>query len=157
MQLPETEVIARVNTTTATSVGDGGGEGGSSPRDQSSFINSGQYYDVVLNEENSFTSPQMIASKINEQNKLDGNKSLTMAITLNTEKESLSPCLDLDRMSLITTTNRVNMWLSGLHHTDNKVILIGLRTYQRYLQVTKTTRFILLVLQDWVVKRGHQG
>ena len=28
MQLPETEIIARVNTTTATSVGDGGGEGG---------------------------------------------------------------------------------------------------------------------------------
>lgn len=113
MQLPETEVIARVNTTTATSVGDGGGEGGSSPRDQSSFINSGQYYDVVLNEENSFTSPQMIASKINEQNKLDGNKSLTMAITLRTEKESLSPAIDLDRMSLITTTNRVNMWPGG--------------------------------------------
>ena len=113
MQLPETEIIARVNTTTATSVGDGGGEGGSSPRDQSSFINSGQYYDVVLNEENSFTSPQMIASKINEQNKLDGNKSLTMAVTLNSEKESLSPCIDLDRMSLITTTNRVNMWPGG--------------------------------------------
>ena len=113
MQLPETEVIARVNTTTATSVGDGGGEGGSSPRDQSSFINNGTYYDVVLNEENSFTSPQMIASKINEQNKLDGNKSLTMAITLRTERSNLSPAIDLDRMSLITTTNRVNMWPGG--------------------------------------------
>ena len=113
MQLPETEVIARVNTTTATSVGDGGGEGGSSPRDQSSFINNGTYYDVVLNEENSFTSPQMIASKVNEQNKLDGNKSLTMAITLTTEKSTVSPCIDLDRMSLITTTNRVNMWPGG--------------------------------------------
>ena len=113
MQLPETEIIARVNTTTATSVGDGGGEGGSSPRDQSSFINNGTYYDVVLNEENSFTSPQMIASKVNEQNKLDGNKSLTRAITLTTEKEALSPAIDLDRMSLITTTNRVNMWPGG--------------------------------------------
>ena len=113
MQLPETEIIARVNTTTATSVGDGGGEGGSSPRDQSSFINNGTYYDVVLNEENSFTSPQMIASKVNEQNKLDGNKSLTMAITLSTEKEALSPAIDLDRMSLITTTNRVNTWPGG--------------------------------------------
>ena len=113
MQIPETEIIARVNTTTATSVGDGGGEGGSSPRDQSSFINNGTYYDVVLNEENSFTSPQMIASKVNEQNKLDGNKSLTMAITLSTEKETVSPCIDLDRMSLITTTNRVNIWPGG--------------------------------------------
>ena len=55
----------------------------------------------------------MIASKVNEQNKLDGNKSLTMAITLTTEKSTVSPCIDLDRMSLITTTNRVNMWPGG--------------------------------------------
>ena len=76
MVLPETEVTARVNTTTATSVGSGGGEGASQPRDQASFVNNGQYYDIVLNEQNAFSSPQMICSKINEQNKLDGNKSL---------------------------------------------------------------------------------
>ena len=113
MVLPETEITARVNTTTATSVGEGGGEGGSAPRDQASFINNGQYLDVVLNEENHFTTPQMVASKINEQNKLDGNKSLTMALQLTTEKSSLSPCIDLDRLSLITTTNRVNWWPGG--------------------------------------------
>ena len=39
MVLPETEVTARVNTTTATSVGSGGGEGASQPRDQASFVN----------------------------------------------------------------------------------------------------------------------
>ena len=113
MVLPETEITARVNTTTATSVGEGGGEGGSAPRDQASFVNSGQFLDVVLNEENAFTSPQMVASKINEQNKLDGNKSLTMALQLTTEKSTLSPCIDLDRLSLITTTNRVNWWPGG--------------------------------------------
>ena len=113
MVLPETEITARVNTTTATSVGEGGGEGGSAPRDQASFVNNGQFLDVVLNEENAFTSPQMVASKINEQNKLDGNKSLTMALQLTTEKSTLSPCIDLDRLSLITTTNRVNWWPGG--------------------------------------------
>ena len=113
MVLPETEITARVNTTTATSVGEGGGEGGSAPRDQSSFINNGQFLDVVLNEENAFASPQMVASKINEENKLGGNKSLTMAIQLTTEKSSLSPCIDLDRLSLITTTNRINYWPGG--------------------------------------------
>ena len=113
MVLPETEITARVNTTTATSVGEGGGEGGSAPRDQASFVNNGQFLDVVLNEENAFTSPQMVASKINEQNKLDGNKSLTMALQLTTEKTTLSPCIDLDRLSLITTTNRVNWWPGG--------------------------------------------
>ena len=113
MVLPETEVTARVNTTTATSVGSGGGEGASQPRDQASFVNNGQYYDIVLNEQNAFTSPQMICSKINEQNKLDGNKSLTMALTLTTEKDSVSPCIDLDRLSLITTSNRINWWPGG--------------------------------------------
>ena len=113
MVLPETDITARVNTTTATSVGDGGGEGASSPRDQNSFINNGNYLDIVLNQQNQFTSPQMIASKINEQNKLDGNKSLTLALELTTEKMNLSPCVDLDRLSLITTTNRVNWWPGG--------------------------------------------
>ena len=108
MQLPETSVIARVNTTTGTSVGDG-----STTVDQNSFINNGQYLDVVLNDENHFTSPQLICSKINEQNKLDGNKSLTMAITLTTDKPTVSPCIDLDRLSLITTTNRINNWPGG--------------------------------------------
>ena len=108
MQLPETEILARVNTTTGTSVGDG-----STVVDQNSFINNGQYLDVVLNEENHFTSPQLICSKINEQNKLDGNKSLKMAITLTTGKSTVSPGIDLDRLSLITTTNRINNWPGG--------------------------------------------
>lgn len=113
MVLPQTEINARVNTTTATSVGDGGGEGGSSPVDQNSFINNGNYIDIVLNSKNIFSSPQMIASKVNEENELDGSKSLTMAIELTTEKATLSPCIDLDRTSLITTTNRINWWPGG--------------------------------------------
>ena len=108
MVLPETTVNARVNTTTATSIGNG-----STLVDQNSFINNGQYLDVVLNQVNSFTAPQMICSNINEQNKLDGNKSFTMAITLTTDKDTLSPCIDLDRMSLITTSNRINYWPGG--------------------------------------------
>ena len=113
MILPETEVTARINTTTATSVGSGGGEGASQPRDQNSFINNGQYLDIVLNELNALAAPAMVASKINEQNKLDGNKSLKMALTLTTEKDTLSPCIDLDRLSMITTSNRINWWPGG--------------------------------------------
>ena len=108
MVLPETTVSSRVNTTTATSIGNG-----STLVDQNSFINNGQYLDVVLNQVNYFTAPQMICSNINEQNKLDGNKSFTMAVTLTTDKDTLSPCIDLDRMSLITTSNRINMWPGG--------------------------------------------
>ena len=113
MVLPETEIIARVNTTSGTSVGSGGGEGASQPRDSNSFINNGQYVDVVLNELNTFSIPNLICSKINEQNKLDGNKSLTMSLDMTTEKDTVSPCIDLDRLSLITTTNRINWWPGG--------------------------------------------
>ena len=113
MDLPETAITARVNTTSATSVGDGGGEGGSSPRDQASFINNGEYVDITLNDLNIFSNPRMICSNINEQNKLSGNPSFTMLIDLSTEKTTLSPVVDLDRCSLITTSNRINKWPGG--------------------------------------------
>jgi len=113
MNMPETDITARVNTTTATSVGDGGGEGGSSPRDQSSFVNDGSYVPITLNDLNFFPNPKMIASSVNENAKLDGEKSLTMLIDLSTTKSSLSPVVDLDRCSLITTSNRINEWPGG--------------------------------------------
>ena len=113
MDLPETTITARVNTTSATSVGSGGGEGASEPRDQASFVNDGGYVDVTLNDFNIFSNPRMVCSNINEQNKLSGNPSFTMLIDLSTEKTTLSPVVDLDRCSLITTTNRINKWPGG--------------------------------------------
>ena len=113
MNMPETDVTARINTTSATSVGDGGGEGGSSPRDQASFVNDGTYRNITLNDQNFFPNPRMICSEVNENAKLDGEKSLTMLIDLSTTKESLSPVVDLDRCSLITTSNRINQWPGG--------------------------------------------
>ena len=113
MNLPETDITARINTTTATSVGDGGGEGGSTPRDQASFVNDGSYVPITLNDLNFFPNPKMIASSVNENAKLDGEKSLKMRIDLSTEKSTLSPVIDLDRCSLITTSNRINEWPGG--------------------------------------------
>ena len=113
MNMPETDITARINTTSATSVGDGGGEGGSSPRDQASFVNDNTYQAVTLNDFNFFANPRMICSEVNENAKLDGQKSLTMLIDLSTTKASLSPVVDLDRCSLITTTNRINEWPGG--------------------------------------------
>ena len=113
LDFPETEITARLNTTSATSVGDGGGEGGSSPRDQPSFVNDGTYADIALNNLNFFPNPRMVCSQINEDAKLSGAKSLTMKIDLSTEKSNLSPLVDLDRCSLITTTNRINEWPGG--------------------------------------------
>jgi hypothetical protein len=113
MNLPETTITARINTTSATSVGDGGGEGASSPRDQASFVNDGSYIPVTLNDLNIFDNPRMVCSEVNENAKLDGEKSLKLLIDLSTTKETLSPVVDLDRCSLITTTNRINEWPGG--------------------------------------------
>ena len=108
MNMPETDITARINTTTATSIGNG-----SAVVDQSSFVNDGTYEFVTLNDLNFFPNPKMVCSEVNELAKLDGQKSLTMLIDLSTTKSTLSPVVDLDRCSLITTSNRINLWPGG--------------------------------------------
>ena len=108
MDMPETNITARLNTTSATSIGDG-----SATVDQASFVNDGAYEPITLNDLNIFTNPRMVCSEVNELAKLNGEKSLTMLIDLSTEKSTLSPVVDLDRCSLITTTNRINKWPGG--------------------------------------------
>jgi hypothetical protein len=108
MDLPETDITARVNTTSATSISDG-----STAVDQASFVNDGTYVPVTLNDWNLFDNPRMICSEVNELAKLSGEKSFNMLIDLSTEKSTLSPVVDLDRCSLITTTNRINKWPGG--------------------------------------------
>ena len=105
---PETSIVARVNTTSGTSVGDG-----TTVVDQASFVNNGTYYDITLNTENYFTTPQLICSKVNEDNKLGGNKSISLDLTLHTDNANVSPYVDLDRTSLITVSNRINQWPGG--------------------------------------------
>ena len=108
MDLPETDITARVNTTSATSISNG-----STSVDQASFVNDGTYVPITLNNLNFFDNPRMVCSEVNELAKLSGQKSFNMLIDLSTEKSTLSPVVDLDRCSLITTTNRINKWPGG--------------------------------------------
>ena len=108
MDLPETTIAARVNTTSATSIGNG-----SITQDQASFVNDGAYEFITLNDMNQWANPRMICSDVNESAKLSGAKSLTLKVDMVTEKTHLSPVVDLDRCSLITTTNRINSWPGG--------------------------------------------
>jgi hypothetical protein len=63
-----------------------------------------------------FTSPQLVASSINETNLLTttGNKSIFLNITLNTENldsdgtSKLSPVIDTGRLSMVVVQNRLN-------------------------------------------------
>ena len=102
MILPKTSISARVNMISSTSINDG------TSLLQNSFVNTGEFFDVDLNEDNYFSTPMMIASAINEQNELAGAKSFRMDITMETTQDNLTPVIDTDRFSIITTANRIN-------------------------------------------------
>jgi hypothetical protein len=66
---------------------------------------------ITINAPNYLDSTRIIASKVNEDNKLSnlpGNKSMNMRLTLGTADTRLSPVLDTQRISSILTSNRVN-------------------------------------------------
>jgi hypothetical protein len=66
---------------------------------------------ITINAPNYLDSTRIIASKVNEDNKLSnlpGNKSMNMRLTLGTTDTKLSPVLDTQRISTILTSNRVN-------------------------------------------------
>ena len=96
----DTTLTARVRTISATSV-DGS---------ETSFQDQG-FEDISIGGSNDFTTPRMIASKTNEDNQLStlpGNKSFTMELILRTRDSNVSPIIDTDRLSVITTTNRLD-------------------------------------------------
>ena len=74
------------------------------------------FEDVSINGTNYLNSPRIIASKINEQNQLTslpGNKSFTMELVMGTQDQNVSPMIDTDRLSVITTTNRLDQRITN--------------------------------------------
>jgi hypothetical protein len=70
-----------------------------------------EFESVTINSPNYLNSPRMIASKVNETDKLStliGNKSMNLRLTLGTADTKLSPVIDTQRISAILTSNRVN-------------------------------------------------
>lgn len=81
----------------------------------SSFVDQG-FQDISLTSDNYFQTPRIICSKINEETYLQdypGKKSLTMEVSLSTTDSKVSPMIDLDRVSLITVSNRINSKISS--------------------------------------------
>ena len=86
-----------------------------------SYVDNG-FESITLNKSNYYNSPRIIASKVNESNKLStlpGNKSLNMRLSLNTIDTKLSPMVDTQRISTILTSNRVNSVITN-YATDSK-------------------------------------
>ena len=99
--LPETTSIgARIRTTTGTSVNG----------TEISFADRG-FEDISLNSTNQLNETSAIYSKVNELSNLTtlpGNRSFTMELLLSTGDRKVSPMIDLHRVNIITTMNRIN-------------------------------------------------
>ncbi len=80
---------------------------------------------IALGENNILSTPRIIASKINETNKLSalpGNKSMNMQLNLSTVDSRVSPVIDSQRMSAIFISNRVNAPIGiNSYTTDSRV------------------------------------
>ena len=86
------------------------------------YVNNG-FEVIALNQSNYLNSPRMVASKVNEDEKLTnitGAKSLNMRLALNTVDTRVSPVIDAERVSVILTSNRVNQVITN-YATDSRV------------------------------------
>ena len=82
---------------------------GTSPSgSETSFTKSTTNRVVPVGDNYYWTSNNLVASGINETNEMSGTKSLSVPITLTSEIDSLSPVLDLQRMSMIAVSNQIN-------------------------------------------------
>jgi hypothetical protein len=111
--LPDTTSIStKLRTTSATSVNG----------NELSFTDTG-FTDISLNSNNEFNSLKMVCSKVNEKfylSSLPGSKSLTIEMSLQTKDSKVSPVIDFDRVSLITTMNRIDTPIKN-YLTDPRV------------------------------------
>ena len=112
LQPEGTSVSARVRTFTGNSP-----DGAITP-----YVDQG-FEAVSLNSNNPFNSPRIIGAKINELARLTdfpGRKSFTMEFSLETADSKVSPMIDLDRVNIITTMDRINSKVSN-YSTDLRV------------------------------------
>jgi hypothetical protein len=75
---------------------------------QSPYVLENTFGGILANDTNYFTAPKMVASELNENEFIGGNKSVSMNVLMSTTNDSLSPVLDTHRTSLIVINNKVN-------------------------------------------------
>ena len=116
LQPKGTSIASRVRTVTSRSVSG----------IETSFEDKG-YQSIKLNSSNYLDSPRMIASKVNEDSKLTnlpGYKSLNIQCDLDSNDPNISPVIDIDRVSAILTTNRIDDTVS-IFSADDRVKIAG--------------------------------
>jgi len=96
--------------------------GTSSGGTEVSFIDQG-FEPTSLNETTFFRTPRLVASKINENARLESlpkKKSLTLAVDMSTDDSNLSPALDTKNATFILGRNKINKPVTN-YATDNRV------------------------------------
>ncbi len=63
---------------------------------------------ITLNDNNTLSTPKMVASGINETNEMGGVKSFELVSQLSSTQDNVSPVLDVDSLGLIGIQNRIN-------------------------------------------------
>jgi hypothetical protein len=107
-----TALSAQIRTVTSSSI-----DGSESPFQDKGFE------DITLEGDNYMSTPRMVASRINETTSLTtlpDNKSFTMNLSFYGADATLSPVVDLDRIGVILTSNRINNPVTN-YITDNRV------------------------------------
>lgn len=110
MTLRGTNVNASMRTVSGSSIGG----------NEISFVDQG-FEQINLNTSNYLSSPRLISSKVNESSKLPNlpaNKSFTLNVNLSTANAYVSPVIDLDRVGMIFTSNRVNNIITDYVNDD---------------------------------------
>ena len=100
IESPDTSLTAKMRSTSGTSPSG----------NESSFVKQtlAQSENIPINDNYVFDAPKLIASPINESNEMGGEKSLEVTFTMQTNKDNLSPIIDLDKRSMVTVANRLD-------------------------------------------------
>jgi hypothetical protein len=94
----DTKSSFKIKTTSGKSV-----DGGQSP-----YVLDSGFTPCLVKQNNTFYKPRMIASETNESVLMAGAKSVTFAVQMETDNDSLSPIIDTTRSSLIAISNKLN-------------------------------------------------
>jgi hypothetical protein len=94
----DTKSSFKIKTTSGKSV-----DGGQSP-----YVLDSGFTPCLIKQNNTFYTPRMIASETNESLLMAGAKSVTFAVQMETDNDSVSPIIDTTRSSLIAISNKLN-------------------------------------------------
>ena len=122
IELPGTSVVATYRATNGTSLDTSvfSNPSSSSAPTQPSYVKDSAFSSVLLNENNEFRVPKLMASLANETNQMQGTSSANLYLELSSRKSNLSPIIDTQRVSAVLTSNRVNNVITN-YATDSRV------------------------------------